>query len=236
LPTPERYKDDFKFHGDSFKTKFKAKNGEYSPLTVERMETLLRPVFKAKKLGRIIYPNDWLWQTNEKCYTTETPRPGWKLVTKDVLPNSTSKDYIEQTAVLRDYLQKLGVLSMEELEECSDSKLAEIRELMEVKEADDPEAWKSWEAAGKKLAELRINQQHRTRLCEDIYNQLLLYVTKGERLLEKNYNWTNSRSSDFGSSALGFINYGHFIDDEGAGARVWPGSVRVSNIGVRSVR
>src|SRR3989344_2702020 len=60
---------------------------------------------RAKELGQqLIFYTDTLSSTTlgEK----EAPLTGWRLTSKDLIPDSTSKNYVEQTDVLIEHLQK----------------------------------------------------------------------------------------------------------------------------------
>ena len=54
----------------------------------------------------------------------------------------------------------------------------------------------NWESVAKKLSELQINQNHRRSAVESFYDTLLAFGVNNERLLEKIYGWTKTRSSD----------------------------------------
>ncbi len=93
-------------------------------LSSKRMEELKQADFIAQDKGKIFYNKDWY--KNEDFFTKETPPAKWTLTSENILPNSNSKDYIEQTALLRDKLKEEGWLTLEEEQECTDQKLDKI--------------------------------------------------------------------------------------------------------------
>jgi AAA domain (dynein-related subfamily) len=204
------------------------KNGEmlvfrYSmdaePSTMKDIYERLDKVFKSGD-GKVLYDTDWY--ENEDLFTKQPVREGWALVSKDVIEGSTSKNYIDQTATLRDYLKEVDSLSADELAECTDDKLDQIRTLMSG----------DWEAAAKKLAELKINQNHRRTPTEALYDFAIRFknTPDNERMLENMYDWTNARASD--GDLVGFGR----TDSWGADLGRWHPRRTDGGIGVVSVR
>lgn len=177
---------------------------------------------KGRVSGKLLYDIDWY--KDESFFKKEKPRVGWALVSKECIDNSRDKDYIEQTRVLRDSLEKIGALSDEELEECSDEKLDEIKKFMN-KDYDE-----NWKKAAEQLAELAINKNHRRTPVEALYDFVLRFKSTEERSLESTYDWTNTRTSDGR-----LVNAGHA---DSSGAHVYRYEPRYSDdfLGVVSVR
>lgn len=153
--------------------------------------------------GKLLYDTDWY--ENEDFFKKQEVREGWALVSKDLIENSTSKDYINQTAILRDHLISLDSLTEDELSEVSNEKLNDIRKLMD----------RDWEAASKQLSELKINQNHRRTASEALYDFVIRFknTTDKDRMLESVYDWTNTRASGgelvlFGGADSGGANVG----------------------------
>lgn len=169
---------------------------EGNPLTMERMQTLLQPSFTKEGKGQVLLNTDWY--KNEPFFTQDTPKLEWKLISKDVLPTSTSKNYIDQTKVLRDALKKDNLLTPEELDECTDQRLEELRTLMAT----------DWPEAAKQLSQLKINQKHRRTPVEVLYDTLLVFGSKNTRLLPNRYDWTQARSSGGGLVRVGSFGAG----------------------------
>ncbi|MCL4437658.1 hypothetical protein M1513_01300, partial [Patescibacteria group bacterium] len=108
-----------------------------------------------------------------------------KFVSKETLAGSTDKDYVEQTRILRDHLDKNGLLTDKERDECSDKILDKLKITMS----------KDWESAAKTLSELEINKNHRRTPSEALYDSSIVLLSRGKKLLENNYDWTSVRSS-----------------------------------------
>ncbi len=161
----------------------KDQNGQ--ALTAKRMNDLKQAKFTRKNKGKIL--SDTSWYENEKFFKEETPTPelSWKLVSGDILLGSTSKDYIDQTKALRDYLKTQGWLSDDEEGECSDDKLQQIRQTM----------GSNWQEAARMLQELKINQNHLPNFSEVLYDFISIFESQDIRILSSSYTWTRSRSS-----------------------------------------
>lgn len=195
---------------------------EGQPLTMQKMNEMLQAKFQADGKGKILWQVDWY--ANEDFFTKDTPKVEWKLISKDVVPNSTSKNYIEQTRTLRDYLREHGLVTEEELAECSDEKLQQIREFLEI----DPN--NNWKETARQLSELQVNKNHRRIPAEALYDGLLVFGSSNERLLEHRYDWTATTSSDGGLVYFGDA------DARGAGVRRDGPRISGGNLGVVSVR
>lgn len=140
--------------------------------------------------GKLLYDTDWYGK--EDFYTKDTPRVGWRLVSREVIPGSTSGDYIAQTQAIVDYL--LGkVYEAEEppapyKEAVTEfvARKAELEQLM----SDD------WEKCAAECADLKINQLFREKPVEVIYGLVVQHAINNEYLLGGMYTWTSTRSSD----------------------------------------
>jgi hypothetical protein len=140
------------------------------------------------------------------AYSKDAPRAGWALVSKEVLPDSLSKNYIEQTEVLIAHLKNAVFKGMKLPENYRkaiaefESQKTELTRLMSS----------NWREAAKRLAELEITKLTRSTLQETIYDAAMYFGKTGERLLPNRYNWTSTRDpggrlvlvGDFGGSGL----------------------------------
>ncbi len=194
------------------------KDKDGNPLTMQRIQVLLEPSLVAEGKGKVGY-SDWS-QSTESFETLDTPKLEWKLVSMDLLSGSTNKDYIEQTALLRDYFAKNKLATPEELAECTDQRLKEIRNLMKT----------DWAAAAEALSNLLINKDHRTAPVEDIYDLVVPLKSRNTRRLENVYNWTSRRGSDGD-----LVCVGRFAA-QGALRGWWGPDDRDGDLGVCSVR
>ena len=189
-----------------------------APFTMKSLQQTMSLRLQQAGKGKVLYDTDWY--KNEDFFIKDTPKIEWRLVSKDVLPDSTSKDYVDQTKVLRDHLQKDGLLTPVELAECSDVKLEELRTLM----------GSDWQVAAKQLSELQVNQNHRRTPVEALYDLLARFGSNDERLLEAKYEWTSRLNSD-GE----LVDVGHFDADGASVHGSQPGS-RSSSLGACSSR
>ena len=190
-----------------------------TPLTMQKMQELLQPQFDTAGSGKVLYNTDWY--KGEDFFTKETPQLSWALVGKQVLPDSTSKNYLQQTELIAEYLTKKvfvgGAIPQEyqaALDEFSRRKTA-IQGLMTS----------DWQEAARQLAELQLNQLTRQKPVDGLYDMLLQDQNKeasDKRLLEDKYTWTNRRASDGDLVCLGgFGSHGASVggdqpDDSGA--------------------
>lgn len=169
------------------------KTNDGEPLDMKKMHTLLQPKFTAGNNGKILnsYGQADCWYKDES-FLQETPRFFWVLATKDLLPGSKGKNYLQQTEIIVDYLinsvfkdQELPGVYQEAIEEFQ-SKKANIEALMSS----------DWQKAAQELQTLSINQLCRKTFVEDRYDFLMQFQTNSIRLTEEDYNWTLSRASD----------------------------------------
>jgi len=160
------------------------KDTQGNMLTLKRMEEQKQAEFTAQNKGKIFYKKDWF--KDEKFFTGEAPEVKWALTSGNILPDSTNKDYIQQTALLRDQLKEQGWLTSEEERESADEELDKIIQIM----ASD------WKKAAEMLSELKITQNHRLSFAENMYDFISILDVKNSRILESNYSWGKSRSSN----------------------------------------
>ncbi len=153
------------------------------PLTMKRIHEIGQPRMGFDE-GKMLY--DTAWYKDEAFYKDAALQTEWALVGKNFVPDSTGKDYIEQTRVLRDHLKKIGGLTDDEFKECSDDILDRIRKLVDSDRT----------AASGQLAELMVNKNHRRSPAEALYEWTLRLRNKKERTLESTYDWTSGRASD----------------------------------------
>ena len=169
------------------------------PLTMEKMHELLQDKFTKEGKGKVLYDTAG-WKKDKDFFIKETPELRWALVSKEVIPNSTSKNYLQQTEIISDYLRNtvfkdktLPTEYAEAIKEFYDQK-ADIEKAMKT---DD------WQKAAELLSNLQINQFTRQTPAEILYDILIHFQTTGEYLLGNNkLTWTSRRSS--GGGLVGF--------------------------------
>ena len=176
-------------------------NGEYlilridrkddgTPLTIQEMVTMLQPQFDRDSKGKIMYNVDWY--KSENFFTKDAPRPAWRLVSKNLIPGSTSKNYLQQTEVLADYIKNTEFAGLPLPADFDEA----IREFESQKGGIGKILTSKWEQAAKQLADLKLNQMARQTPVEERYDFLMYFQNNDERLHENDYVWTNRQASD----------------------------------------
>ncbi len=160
------------------------------PLTMKAMNELKEG--KAKDGGNILYKLDRY--KDEQFYAADTPSLGWALISKEVIPNSTGKKYLEQTEEIAKYLETRVFKDRVMPEEYQEA----INEFKQVKDGIKIISGTNytWELAAQKLEQLKINQLFRQTPSEVLYDILLKKEKTGEYLLSHIYTWTSRRASD----------------------------------------
>ena len=190
---------------------------EGKPLNMGNMFDMLQPEFTAQNQGRILnsYGKSDSWYKNED-FLKDVPQVQWVLISKDIIPNSLSKNYLQQTEVIADYIKNevfkdkdLPDVYQEALDEF-ESKKAGIQSILSS----------NWQEAAKQLSELKINQLVRQLPVENMYDLVMYFKNNKKRLLEGKYTWTYRRAS-----SGGLVDVGRFAS-AGAGVGGWaPGRV-----------
>jgi hypothetical protein len=198
----------------------KASDGK--PLTLQKINEILKG--KVSDGTKLLYQDDGTgkiksdaWYKNEDFAKDETPKLSWALVSKDVIPDSTHKNYLEQTEELVNYIKNSvfkGTEISEEYKEAIEEFEGEKKEIEGLMDSD-------WKKAAEKLSGLKINRMTRQNPAEVLYDIAIYFQNKGERILEYRYTCTSRRSS---IGELVFV--GRFGSD-GVGVSGWrPGSLR----------
>ena len=193
------------------------KTAEGKPMSLEAMTEVMAKRWKDEGKGDLLSTADgWKSWIGEDRFTTESPRTGWALVSKDVLPESLSKNYIEQTEVIIATLKNDVFKDMDIPEEYTkaiaefESKKAKLIELVN----------EDWIKAAKELAELKISQMTRQTFPETIYDLAVYYDANNKRLLSDTRTWSSSLRPGGDLVLLGeFGAYGVCGDGWGPGAR-----------------
>jgi MoxR-like ATPase len=204
----------------------KTKDGK--PMSLLAMNDILAKRWEKEKKGGLLNTADG-WRdavTGEKDFAEVAPRSGWALVSKDLLPDSTSKNYIDQTEVIIKALREKAFKDIEMPEEYEKA----IREFESNKDRLTRLMNENWEQAAKELSELKINQLTRQSIQETIYDLAMYYDARGKRLLPDRYTWSNSRSRRGGLVRLGLF------DAKGVGGGGWRPDNRDGDVGVSLAR
>jgi len=181
-----------------------------TPLDMHKMHELLQPEFTTNNQGKILnsYGQDSSWYKNED-FLKDVPRASWVLVSKDVIPNSLSKNFIQQSEVIANYL-KTDIFKDQEMPEVYKEAIEEF----ETKKAGIQAILTSnWQEAAKQLSKLKLNQLTRQLPVETMYDFLMYFKNNKKRLLESKYTWTYRRASDGGLVYFGYSGAaGAFVD------------------------
>lgn len=168
------------------------------PLTAERMNEILEPQLQAQGKGKLLLKVDWY--SDEPFYKDATPRLGWKLVTRELLPNSINIDYADQTKLLRDTLATQPDLTQAEQDAIAQADDATLKRLKTQATQDA-----TWKQAGLELANLALNRNHRRTFADTLFDHASLLQTHNARLFNGQaiYDWTSDQSSDGGLVVVG---------------------------------
>jgi len=199
------------------------KTADGKPLDMIKMHGLLQPEFTAANQGKILnsYGQTDSWYRNED-FLRDVPRASWVLVSKDVIPNSLSKNFLQQTEVIANYL-KTDIFKDQEIPEVYKEAIEEF----EAKKAGiEAILTSNWQEAAKQLSELKLNQLTRQLPVETMYDFLMYFKNNKKGLLESKYTWTYRRASD-GSLVL----FGG-SDADGADAGRWAPGYVAGRLGV----
>jgi hypothetical protein len=160
---------------------------KHVPLT---LESLKQRFTKAHDDKPIWYEQDWY--NNEDLFKKEKPRTGWRLTSKDLVPGSTSKSYLEQTDVLIEHLQQQVFKGMKLPKQYEDAiaefklKRSGIEPL--AKSGTDAE----WRQGSQMLVDLAITKLTRELSVEVMYRLILNDQTLKDKPLPSTYTWTAS--------------------------------------------
>jgi len=170
------------------------------PLTMKQISESLAN--KVNDDGKVLY--DFKWYKEEKFYTTEAPEASWALVSKEVVPDSPNKNYLQQTQVLIDYLRNEVFKDVEIPAEYADAMNEFESEKAEIAAIVSSSVESEWRKAAQMLEELKINRLTRRSPAEALYDLVVYFQNNGERLLPDTYSWTNRRNS---SGSLVYVGY-----------------------------
>jgi len=182
----------------------KAPDGK--PLSLQKINEILKG--KVTDGSKLLYGGDGTgkikddcWYKNEDFAKTETPKLSWALTSKEIIPNSKNKNYLNQTMGIVSYL-KDKVFSRVEMPKVYQEVISEFEK---EKDAIGKLMDSDWQKASEKLSQLKINQLTRQNPVEAVYDTVIYFQNKSERILEENYTWTTRRDS---SGKL--VNVGNF--------------------------
>lgn len=201
----------------------KTKDGK--PMSLEAMNEIVADRWDTERKGRLLDTAEG-WRDSvlgSEAYSTTSVSAGWALTTKDVLPNSTKKNYIEQTEIIVQSLRENVFKGMEIPKHFVDA----IAEFESKKDYFAELMGRDPEKAAQELAELSITKLTRATIQDCIYDLALYYDTYGKRLLGNRYAWSGSLSWD-GS----LVDLGGFAGRGVGGCNRWGPDVCRDDVGV----
>lgn len=190
-------------------------------LTMGNIAKLVQPKLDRTSKGKVFWDGIG-WCSSEGFFKDDTPREKWALVGKKPIPGTTSKNYLEQTTVIADYLKDAVFDRRKMPKEYQDA----IEEFEREQKGIEALMSRDWQEAAKRLAGLKLNQLTRQTPVEAIYDLTANLVHKDRRLMEDMYTWTNTQTSDGG-----LVYVGRF-ESSGANVRHWNPGNAAGNIGV----
>lgn len=165
------------------------KLGNGKPLTMANLDETLSGRFANEDKGDILYDPKG-WKEKEPFFTQDKPNVGWRLSTKNVLPGSTGKNDLEQTAMLAEYVTQ--VFNGQEMpQEYRDA----LNEFEQKKDAISRLLYENWNEAGMMLSELRLNKLCRRSPVSALAASNLYFDNTDARLMTNTYERTSRRSS-----------------------------------------
>jgi hypothetical protein len=177
-----------------------------NPMTMEQMETMFKDRWQQDGKGAVLNHN-WDY-TAEDFFKDPDQKPTleWALVTREVIPASTEKNYVAQTEAMITYLREniFGLQAGEELPSPYQEAIKEFERQKRVLATQAASSTQSdWQAAADTLAKLQITKLLRRTSAQVVYDLALVHDNTNERLLPNVYDWTRSQGSDRGLVGLG---------------------------------
>jgi len=149
------------------------------------------------------------WFEDEDFYTDEKPRSGWALVSKELIPDSTEKDYFQQIESIVFYLKNKVFADMILPVGISYWKVA-IKEYLDAKDGIKSLMFSNKRKALEKLASLKINNLTRQNAAEAFYDLNIYFYFTNEMLLPQDNDGLYMPNSCVTSTNIG----GNFITVE----------------------
>jgi hypothetical protein len=167
----------------------KAADGK--PLTMKKMSELVSPRFAKEGKGKVLIDTDGY--QNEEFDSKESPVLRWALVSKEIVPSSTSKDYVQQTETIIDYL-KTQVFKDQPISEQYQVAFQEFEsqkaQIVGLISSNDRQK------AAELLEALKITELTHQTPAEALYDTLVRYETANVCHFQNKIAWTRRRSSD----------------------------------------
>ena len=154
--------------------------------------------------------HDQDWYDNEEFFKSEKPRVGWHLTSSEVVPNSTSQNYVQQTETLIQHLLN-DVYKGRTMPGKFGAAIAEFyKQKAELTRLATSSTTSEWQEGSRRLSELAITKLTRESPVEAMYRLAFNDQAKNEKLLPGTYTWTSGRDPD------GSLVYVGDFDERGA--------------------
>jgi hypothetical protein len=197
------------------------------PLTMLKMHEILTPRMGVRNRGKVFFTPIDQWRLDSDFFTKDTPvgsgKPdfAWALTSKEILDNSTMKNYVGQTDRLAVYIE--NELFIGQPPDAYQEALSEYRAYLRTRFGSkndlaiqqELDTARDWRGYARDLTRLKINQLLRQTPAQALFDMATLYEDQDIELLPKVSAWTNATSRD------GFI-----IDFGGAGFTQGPALAR----------
>lgn len=164
------------------------KTEDGKPMSLEAMNAIVAERWQKEGKGGLLSTPDGWKDFIKESYSKDAPRFGWALVSREVLPESLNKNYLQQTEVIVSTLRDKVFKGMEIPEEYAIA----IKEFESKKDKLAKLINEDWQKAAKELSELKITQLSRQSIPETIYDVAMYYDRNNKRLLSDAYSWSLS--------------------------------------------
>lgn len=166
-----------------------------------------------EKTGKL---KDDAWYKDEKFLTDERIELKWALVSKEKVPRTTIRNYLEQTDKMVDYL-KDQVFKARPMPQIYQHAIEEFKK----QRSDIEKAMSSdWKKAAEMLISLQVTELTRQTPAEVFYDLVVFYQINNKRLFYDFSSWTKRCVSNGGLVSVGNFNssginvYSHRPDSE----------------------
>ncbi len=173
-------------------------------LTMPKMNDILIKDFTKKGAGKILLDTTG-WRKNEPFYTNGTPNIGWALTSKEIIKDSTNKNYLQQTETIANHLTNEVYKDLEmptQYKEAIKEFEAKKEELTRLIKTGDKSVYEP------EISKLKLNKLTRQSPVEALYDLLIYFQNNNERLLEKKATWTHATSSTGERVVVGYFDSG----------------------------
>ena len=162
------------------------------PLTMKKISELLlnNPIKRFKgQVVKHVFTEEWY--ENEDFFLKETPQPGWVLVSREVITDTTECNYLIQTEKLIKYLTD-DVFQNTDIPEIYRQAIKEFNQVRKQEKLDEL-IDQDWRKAAQILENLQITRLLRQSPAEVLYDLMIYFQNNEERLLPKTYCQTRRR-------------------------------------------